>query len=275
MDPTSHYDSVVEAWGELMGDDLHYGYFASEDENLADATAALTQLLVKLAQPSANEQVLDIGCGTGNAACVMAQNRGCSVTGISPSQACIDSATRRAQALGLDHKAVFQIGDGTAPNFADESFDLVWIMESSHLMENKAALLAESARVLKPGGRLVLCDIISRRKLSLAEVIEHRDPFLLLMEVFGRAKMETLDFYRDHLQAAGMASITLRDISAQTRPTFAHWRRNADSFAGTLQGNFDSLALEQFNRSCEVLEQFWDKDILGYGLISAHKPYPG
>jgi len=84
-----------------------------------------------------------------------------------------------------------------APDFPNASFDCTWVMESSHLMMDKAALIRECARVLKPGGRIVLCDVMLGHKLSFEESIRHCKELLLLKDVFGQGAMETLSFYRE------------------------------------------------------------------------------
>ncbi|MEH6570055.1 MAG: methyltransferase domain-containing protein [Halioglobus sp.] len=271
-DPTQHYDSVVEAWAHLLGEDLHYGFFESGDEPLVAATNALTDQMLSEAMLQKGLSVLDIGCGTGKAGCRIARESACQLIGISPSTRCIEDATELAFRLGLSDSAHFRIGDGTRPDFAGESFDRVWIMESSHLMDDKAALIREAARVLKPGGRLVLCDIMLDHKLSLEQVIDYRDEFLLLRDVFGRAKMEPLSFYDEQLQANKLKVANSRDITRETFATFDRWRQNAKQNQTSVAGLIGEVAWQQFADSCDVLEAFWQRGILGYGLVSAVKP---
>ncbi|NQX89060.1 MAG: methyltransferase domain-containing protein [Halioglobus sp.] len=270
-EPAKHYDSVVDAWGRLLEEDLHYGYFQSGRESLVDATNILTNQMLKLAQPRSGEAVLDVGCGTGKAACRIAKEYGARVTGVSPSTVCIERANAMATAKGVTELARFQIADGTALPFNDSSFDLVWVMESSHLMPDKAALISESARVLCPGGRLVLCDIILHRKLPLQEMLQHRDEFLLLRDVFGRAVMETPQFYVETIRACGMEMSALEDISNPTYCTFDRWRHNALKNRESVTELIGKQSWEQFLVSCDVLESFWSRKILGYGILSAKK----
>lgn len=271
-DPTAHYNAVVEAWGYLLGEDLHYGYFAAGSGTLGMATDALTDEMLARAGLAPGAAVLDVGCGTGKAGCRIAAEYGGQVLGISPSERCVSDANARATGLGLESAARFTLGDGTAMALADSSFDAVWVMESSHLMENKAGLLAECARVLKPGGTVVLCDIMLKQKLPLERVIEYRDEFLLLRDVFGRARMEPLDFYAEGFAGQGLEVRDATDITAQTRPTFGQWRANASSHKAEVEALIGTPAWQQFLDSCDVLEQFWDADVLGYGIVSAVKP---
>lgn len=271
-DPTRHYNTVVDAWDHLLGEDLHYGYFSSDQEALTEATDALTNEMLALAQLRPGLKVLDVGCGTGKAGCRIASEYDCELTGISPSISCVEKAAARAGSAGCADRAAFVIGDGTQLQFDDGAFDRAWVMESSHLMDDKPALLAECARVLKPGGRLMLCDLMLQRKLSLMQVIEYRDQFLLLKESFGRARMETLAFYGEQMQANGLVVEHSRDISGQTFPTFDRWRENAQHRRDQVTGHIGEQAWRQFRDSCDVLTDFWQAHIMGYGIICAVKP---
>jgi 27-O-demethylrifamycin SV methyltransferase len=156
--------------------------------------------------------------------------------------------------------------------FADSSFDCIWVMESSHLMQDKPALLAECARVLRPRGRLVLCDIMAKRSLEMEDVIAYRDEFLLLQAVFGRARMEPLARYRAMLEDLGFTVTGAEDISAHTQATFSRWRDNALENRAEVVRLLGETAWREFLDSCLVLERLWDQGVLGYGLVAAVKP---
>ena len=63
-EPGVHYNRVTDAWQYLIGDDLHVGYFEDRDDNLLEATQALTRLMADSAQLGTDCEVLDVGCGT-------------------------------------------------------------------------------------------------------------------------------------------------------------------------------------------------------------------
>jgi cyclopropane fatty-acyl-phospholipid synthase-like methyltransferase len=270
-DAASHYDRVTRAWTLLLGEDLHYGYFSTPGEPLAQATANLTRLMAERAEIGAGLEVLDVGCGTGQPACELAAEYGCHVTGISTSVEGIVRASERAAARDLAARTRFLLVDAMDTGLPAAGFDRAWVMESSHLMDRKEVMLAECARVLRPGGLLALCDIIRRDELPLPYVLAHARQFNALRVAFGRAKMESLGRYADWLRAAGLTVERSEDISVETRPTFDRWRRNAQAHRAAVEALIGADGWTQFAESCDYLEQFWDAGKLGYGLLVARK----
>ena len=134
FDPAAHYDRVTEAWRLLLGQDLHYGVFATGSESLSEATAALTDHMVEAAQLQSGLRVLDVGCGNGAPGCFLAATFGVNVVGITTSKVGISLANERAAAAGLADAASFELRDGTVNGYPDDSFDRVWVLESSHLI---------------------------------------------------------------------------------------------------------------------------------------------
>jgi 27-O-demethylrifamycin SV methyltransferase len=255
----------------MLGDDLHYGLFADGGEDLSTATGALTDRMVAAGQITAGCEVLDVGCGTGAPACQLA-SLGAQVTGITTSEVGVDAATRRAQTEGLAERVRFIKRDGMDNCFPDSSFDRVWVLESSHLMRDRPRLMAECARVLRPGGRLALCDIVLRREMPFDEVRRLVRPLRLLVEVFGDAHMEPLSSYVELAKAQGLEVEEATDLTDLTRPTFARWRERALRHESEVVASIGRESWSAFVASMDVLDGFWEDGTLGYGLLAAAKP---
>ncbi|MCK9248644.1 MAG: methyltransferase domain-containing protein [Solirubrobacteraceae bacterium] len=276
--PADHYDRVTAAWTLLLGEELHYGVFDDDDDggdgtgDLSAATAALTRRMLDAARIGPGHDVLDVGCGTGAPAARIARDHDARVTGITTSTAGVDAARARAVREGLEDRLTFEVRDGTDNGLPDASFDRVWVLESSHLMRRRDRLVAECARVLRPGGRVALCDIVRRRPMDLAEVRRLRDPLALLRDVFGDARMEPLDEYRRLMADHGLTVDVEEDLAAATRPTFAAWRANAERYRDAVVALIGDDGHRAFVDACDVLERFWDDGTLGYGLIAAARP---
>jgi cyclopropane fatty-acyl-phospholipid synthase-like methyltransferase len=270
--PEQHYDRVTESWRFLLGDDLHYGVFDAGDEDLPTATHALTNRMTEAAGYAPGLDVLDVGCGTGSPACHLAEQFDVRVLGITTSSAGVTLATARAAERGLSDLARFERRDGTDNGLPDASFDRVWVLESSHLMRDRDALMDECARVLKPGGRMVLCDITLQRELPFMEVRRLRQEFALLRAVFGDAHMQPLSQYAAMARDYGLEVERQVDLTQATLPTFDRWRTNALHNRDRVIELVGERYLDDFVGAADVLEAFWRDGTLGYGLLAAVRP---
>jgi ubiquinone/menaquinone biosynthesis C-methylase UbiE len=126
----------------------------------------LRQRTVNLARIQPGEQVLDVGCGTGTLALEVQRRVGKAgrVAGIDPSAEQI--ARARAKAARRNMPIDFQIGVIEQLPFPDQMFDVVFSTLMMHHLPAplKRQGLAEIARVLKPGGRLVIADFKHKRE---------------------------------------------------------------------------------------------------------------
>jgi ubiquinone biosynthesis O-methyltransferase len=113
-------------------------------------------LVLDLARPLAEKHVLDVGCGDGMLSAAAAA-RGAHVTGMDTSLEMLEAARRRASSQGVVIQ--FEHGDVGALPFRDASFDVVLAVTVLCFVGDAAAALREIARVLVPGGRLVLGDL--------------------------------------------------------------------------------------------------------------------
>ena len=109
---------------------------------------------------SATDHVLDAGSGIGGPTRYMARRFGCRVTGIDLTGEFCDVARHLTARLGLTDRVSFEQGDALAMPFADAVFDGAFSMNVSMNIADKRALYREIHRVLKPGARLGLAEVV-------------------------------------------------------------------------------------------------------------------
>jgi ubiquinone/menaquinone biosynthesis C-methylase UbiE len=159
---TVDWDSRVDAWEEVAA---------------TDSFRALRDRLRDEAAPAGDERVLDLGAGTGLLTLALAPHVA-SVTALDISAAMLDRLDAHAASEGLSNVELVAADMRSLP-FDDEIFDLVVSNDAFHHLDDPAKQLAasEARRVLRPGGRLVLCDMM----FSLS--LQRRDRRLLLAKL--------------------------------------------------------------------------------------------
>jgi len=122
---------------------------------------AATLELARLAALRPGERVLDVGGGLGGPARTLAGEVGCAVTVLDLTEEYCRAGEQLTARVGLADRVAFRHGDATALPFADGAFDAAWTQHSSMNIADKAALYREAYRVVRPGGRLALHEIMA------------------------------------------------------------------------------------------------------------------
>jgi len=135
---------------------------------------AVERALLDLLPPAAIGRMLDIGTGTGGLLEVLAP-RVSSALGVDASRQMLALARARLARPGLEHCAVRQADMYRLP-LADDAFDLVVMQMVLHYAEDPAGALAEAARVLRPGGRLLIVDLAPHADPDPLTRLAHRWP---------------------------------------------------------------------------------------------------
>lgn len=137
-----YFSRVADDWDKLRA--LHYSEADIEKAVLAAAGAGPFDL------------VIDFGTGTGRMLALFA-GKARRVEGIDLSHQMLTVARSKLQEAGAGNASV-RHGDATATPYPDHSASLVIIHQVLHFLDDPARALNEAARVLKPGGRLVIVD---------------------------------------------------------------------------------------------------------------------
>lgn len=103
-----------------------------------------------------HSSILDAGCGWGEQSCALAAHLGCRITGVDLTEGNLALARSRAAQVGVGHLTTFLQGNILALPFETATFDLVCCCDMLPHVTPLQQGLAECARVLKPGGTLLI-----------------------------------------------------------------------------------------------------------------------
>ena len=156
---------------------------------------------------TSGKQILDIGCGVGGPAFEMARAHGAHVVGIDLEAPLVARARRSAAELELGEKCTFRtVTVGPLP-FAGESFDIVISSGAFTQVGDKAGILAEAYRTLRPGGYLSCYE-------WLRSDSEYSDDMRHWFEIEDLTyTLETLQGYRDQFINAGFVEVVTEDAT--------------------------------------------------------------
>ena len=132
---------------------------APVDEFHIGGRKATTEFMAKLGL-GPDMRVLDVGSGLGGPARFAAHSHGCHVTGIDLTPEFVEVAKALARRVGLEKRVTYVCGSAIATPFPAASFDAAYMLHVGMNIENKAKLMDEVRRVLKPGAVLGVYDVM-------------------------------------------------------------------------------------------------------------------
>ena len=207
--------------------DMHFGYWdrTVSPLNLQDMLNRMNVELLHTLQLDidADNLVLDLGCGVGAVSrymsCIMPQSQFYGFT-ITPWQ--IATGRNMNAAAGLSDNITLMEADYCNMPIADNCADAAFAAESVcyALGADKADLVRELYRVLRPGGRFVIADGFRKHSRPLPRMIDKI--YRKNMECWALQELADIHLFRAALLEVGFKNIEVRDVSWRVAPSFAH-----------------------------------------------------
>lgn len=200
-------------WG---GEDIHIGLYDETDDIREASRRTVDSMIARIGDVS-GKRVVDLGSGYGGAARVLA-GKGARVTCLNLSKVENERNRKLNAAAGLDERIAVVDGSYDAMPFAEGSYDIAWSQDAILHAPDRAAVLDEVARVLKPGGLFVFHDPMQADGLTDSSALQP------IYDRIHLPDLASIGFYREALRARGFEEVETDEMTHQLGRHYARVR---------------------------------------------------
>lgn len=221
-DVIEYYDSTKREYKVIWKNDenlgVHFGYYDAEHQDHSSAVTNMNRKLAELVDLKQSDAVFDAGCGVGGTCFWFTENIGCDATGITLVPWHYDKANQLVAEKQLEDKVNFVLGDYQHTGLDAGSYTFVLGLESIVHATDKQAVVNEAFRLLKPGGRMAICEY-----MLVSEDLQSDEKRLIQQWLDGWSMPSILsdDQYEKIATNAGFENVAFHDWTDSVRPSFA------------------------------------------------------
>jgi cyclopropane fatty-acyl-phospholipid synthase-like methyltransferase len=228
----TYYDSrdadefYFHIWG---GEDIHIGLYEQPSDAIAEASRRTVESMADELStvPDDRHRIIDVGAGYGGAARYLAKRFGSRVVCLNISEVENNRNRKANREQGVENLVSVRHGSFEDIPEPDGSFDVAWSQDAILHSGDRDRVIAEIARVLRPGGEFVFTDPMQADDC----------PSGVLQPVYDRIHLESLGsvrFYRGAAARHGLEEVSIRPMPKQLRTHYAAVR-------AALQARYDEI----------------------------------
>lgn len=260
QDVNTFYRTV---WG---GEEIHMGIYQRPDDEIATASRrTVDRMMDCIAHLATGGKIIDLGSGYGGPARQLVRRFGCTVDCVCISSTHNSINRKQTEAAGLTDFVHISENSFEDVPFSDATFDVVWSQEAFIHGGRREQAIAEAARLLKPGGELIMTDIMRGEETSNDE----------LREVLERLRVTTVatpTFYQKAAKDVGLETISWEDLSDHF---MVHYRRLIEELESKRESLSKMIGNDKVDAIRVSLQRMFDVSEMGHirwGILRFCKP---
>ncbi|NEQ68436.1 MAG: methyltransferase domain-containing protein [Symploca sp. SIO2D2] len=229
---------------------FNVGYWLPETQNQEESCFNLMEKLLEFI-PEKTGSILDVGCGLGATTDYLLKYYSpADVVGINISSQQLERC--RVNAPNCN----FMEMDAVELKFEENQFEQMICVEAALYFDTREKFLKEACRVLKPGGSLILADIICEKTEYFGNL------------VIAENAVKDLEAYQHLYQQAGFEQIKIVDATEEC------WKRHFRHLRGWMEAQFQAgeINKEICEANVTAIDNLLSSWALSYALVSANKP---
>jgi sarcosine/dimethylglycine N-methyltransferase len=249
-------------WG---GEDIHVGLYETPQDPVDAASRRTVARMADLAAGlGPGSRVLDIGAGYGGASRYLAKRFGCRVTALNLSEKENERNRLMSAEQGLAEQVEVVDGSFEAIPAEDGAYDLVWSQDAILHSGAREQVIAEVARVLRPGGELIFTDPMQADDC----------PAGVLGPVLDRIHLESLGsvgFYRQAAAKHGLGEVEVIDLTDNLTMHYQRVREELERLRPELEGKVSDAYVENMVKGLNAWVDAGRKGYLNWSIMHFRK----
>lgn len=238
-----------------------------DEETITEACRELVRQFAAFGSVSSRDEILDVGFGFAQQDVLLGREFDCrDITGLNITPHQVRKGRKLVEENGFSNRISLQLGDAVALPFEENTFDRVFALETAFHFHTRNDFLEEARRVLKPGGTIMLADIINGPEegsdLLSSFVARAHENYWNIPPANRINRIE----YADTLAEKGYRSIEIEDVSDHVLTpwvrNYLHWRLEQQSWPLNVLGR----------PGVQFLLKFYEEDYFEYVFARAEVP---
>ncbi len=264
----THYNLSTLFYRLMWGPHIHHGLW-SDHESPKVAQVKLTERLADLGQLKSGQKMIDIGCGMGGSSIHLAKTRQIESTGVTISRVQRVWAASSAGLQGVGGRTRFICADAESVELPAAEADLLWSVECTEHLFDKAAFFKRAVQWIKPGGRIAIAAWLAGSNL---QTDQQRDLVYKVCENFFCPSLGTAEDYIKWFTDAGLVMETHEDWTRRVTRTWEICRDRVLKSRVRMLANVIDRNQVMFLDHFQTILDAYNTGAMAYGAFVARKP---